>query len=300
MEQLFVEHFVEVLNMDNNSGGSRELFRITWSFDENLCETLQHLRLVWMLLYIEVILLDVYRTSAYDAGENREPTLLNKILLKLKPSPGIEEGDFERILIAHSVTLNEPDVEIFQQCLAKEFGGKYTKSSKLRIERLVRRERLTAYPDTHPTLKYLTEMNKQIRAVGLFSNAWVHSRQSFNKVFGKYLHGALEPGRCQTVPLYSWMTGYAKPHPEAFRHAVKTLGGEAGNYLVVDDSLANVLAAQKMGMKAVLIIRDNNMCPLRIPEGVVVIHSFEPLVSALKALEHVRPLLACTPKRRPG
>ena len=83
IEQLFVEHFVEVLNMDNNSGGSRELFRTTWSFDENLRETLQHLRLVWMLLYIEVILLDVYRTSAYDAGENREPTLLNKMLLKL-------------------------------------------------------------------------------------------------------------------------------------------------------------------------------------------------------------------------
>jgi FMN phosphatase YigB (HAD superfamily) len=250
-----------------------------------------------MLQDVEVVLLDVYRSLAFDQEENREPTLENRQLLKLRPPEHMDEGRFNELLIAHSVTLNEPDIEQFQRHLAQLFGGKYTKVSAKKIERLVRKEKLTPYEDTHTTLEYFTEVNKQIRAVGLFSNAWIHSHEAFNKLFGKYLTASTEPGRCPTVPLYSWMSGYAKPHPKAFQYAMQALGGEACNYLVVDDSLANVLTAHKLGMKAILIIRDNNMCPLKIPKGVMVIHNLEPLVAAFKDVDSTRPLLARLVKR---
>jgi putative hydrolase of the HAD superfamily len=47
--------------------------------------------------------------------------------------------------------------------------------------------------------------------------------------------------------------GYDKPHPEAFRHALRESGDPARRWMVGDNPVADVKGAQALGIPALLI-----------------------------------------------
>lgn len=99
------------------------------------------------------------------------------------------------------------------------------------------------FEDARPTLAALKERGLR---VGLLSNT--HWPQAYHERFLK--RDGLTPyidTRCYT----SEMT-YMKPHPEAFRHALDTIGVEAAEAVYVGDRLFDdVFGAQRVGMRAV-------------------------------------------------
>ena len=54
----------------------------------------------------------------------------------------------------------------------------------------------------------------------------------------------------------SALIGYDKPHPEAFRHALRACGDPARRWMVGDNPVADVAGAQALGIPAVLIRTD--------------------------------------------
>ena len=54
------------------------------------------------------------------------------------------------------------------------------------------------------------------------------------------------------VLVWSFQLGIAKPDPAIYRHTIAELGVRPGEALFIDDKLANIEAAQALGMKAVL------------------------------------------------
>ena len=51
----------------------------------------------------------------------------------------------------------------------------------------------------------------------------------------------------------SAVIGYDKPHPEAFRHALRESGDPATRWMVGDNPVADVAGAEALGIPAVLI-----------------------------------------------
>jgi putative hydrolase of the HAD superfamily len=51
----------------------------------------------------------------------------------------------------------------------------------------------------------------------------------------------------------SALIGYDKPHPEAFRHALRACGEPARRWMVGDNPVADVRGAQTVGIPALLI-----------------------------------------------
>jgi putative hydrolase of the HAD superfamily len=54
----------------------------------------------------------------------------------------------------------------------------------------------------------------------------------------------------------SAVTGYEKPHPEAFRIALRAAGGPAERWMVGDNARADVAGAEALGIPAILIRTD--------------------------------------------
>ena len=60
-----------------------------------------------------------------------------------------------------------------------------------------------------------------------------------------------------------YQTGYAKPHPEIFRTALRTLGVTAESTVLVGDNLEDdVLASKSIGIRAVLLDRSGRYADL--------------------------------------
>lgn len=96
-----------------------------------------------------------------------------------------------------------------------------------------------------PISKHLELLGK-IRVnypIGLISNTneahveWITKKFGFLNWFPK--------------PTYSFVAGYLKPHEEIFRDALKALSVTAEESLFIDDLEVNVLAAMKLGMRAI-------------------------------------------------
>lgn len=79
--------------------------------------------------------------------------------------------------------------------------------------------------------------------VGLISNTneahveWITKKFGFLDWFPK--------------PTYSFIAGYLKPHEKIFQDALKALSVRAEESLFIDDLEVNVLAAMKLGMRAI-------------------------------------------------
>ena len=54
----------------------------------------------------------------------------------------------------------------------------------------------------------------------------------------------------------SALIGYDKPHPEAFRHALRACGNPARRWMVGANPVADVAGAEALGVPAVLIRSD--------------------------------------------
>ena len=66
----------------------------------------------------------------------------------------------------------------------------------------------------------------------------------------------------------SGVSGYEKPHPEAFRMALLACGNPARAWMVGDNPIADVQGAEAIGLPAVLVRRDGHPMPMaREPQG---------------------------------
>jgi putative hydrolase of the HAD superfamily len=100
------------------------------------------------------------------------------------------------------------------------------------------------YDDVTPALRRLAEDGYK---VGLISNSH-RSLASFQQHFD--LHGLI------TAALSSSEHGYLKPHPSIFEAALKLVGVEAGESVMVGDSLKHdIEGARRVGMHGVLVRR---------------------------------------------
>jgi putative hydrolase of the HAD superfamily len=100
------------------------------------------------------------------------------------------------------------------------------------------------YDDVTPALRRLAEDGYK---VGLISNSH-RSLASFQQHFD--LHGLI------TAAISSSEHGYLKPHPSIFAAALKLVGVEAGESVMVGDSLRHDIdGARRVGMHGVLVRR---------------------------------------------
>jgi putative hydrolase of the HAD superfamily len=100
------------------------------------------------------------------------------------------------------------------------------------------------YDDVTPALRRLAEDGYK---VGLISNSH-RSLASFQQHFD--LHGLI------TAAISSSEHGYLKPHPSIFEAALKLVGVEAGESVMVGDSLRHDIdGARRVGMHGVLVRR---------------------------------------------
>jgi putative hydrolase of the HAD superfamily len=64
----------------------------------------------------------------------------------------------------------------------------------------------------------------------------------------------------------SAITGYEKPHPEAFRLALATLGPVASVWMIGDNPQADVAGAEAMGIPAILVRKSHPQAPRFCPD----------------------------------
>jgi putative hydrolase of the HAD superfamily len=133
------------------------------------------------------------------------------------------------------------------------------------------------YPDVEPALGELRRMGGL--SIGVISD------------WGSNLEGILADlglGRYVDFTLASGAVGLAKPDPAFFRLALDRAGVEAGEALMVGDSLrADVEGARAVGMEGVLLARprdtdpdgddDHGAPPVEVPPGTTVIRSLAEL-----------------------
>ena len=125
------------------------------------------------------------------------------------------------------------------------------------------------YDDVPPALRALAARGIK---VGLISNSH-RSLVSFEQHFD--LRGLI------TGAISSSEHGYLKPHPSIFESALKLVGAEAPESMMVGDSLAHdVEGARRVGMRGVLVQRSQEPPPA-VPDGVTVIRDLTQLATLL-------------------
>ena len=70
--------------------------------------------------------------------------------------------------------------------------------------------------------------------------------------------GALGLGGSVEAVFSSAATGYEKPHPEAFRIALRSLGAPGSAWMVGDNPHADVAGAEALGIPAILVAREGD------------------------------------------
>ena len=61
-------------------------------------------------------------------------------------------------------------------------------------------------------------------------------------------------------------TGYEKPHPRAYAAGLTAAGNPATAVMVGDNPVADALGAEEVGLRAVLVRRDDARARLRAPD----------------------------------
>lgn len=94
----------------------------------------------------------------------------------------------------------------------------------------------------HSLVKFLGDLRPE-RKTGLLSNAWTGTRE---RLFVEY--------HCEDVfdvSLFSYEVGLAKPDDAYYQMILDRLGVQATETIFLDDNAENVVAAARMGMKAI-------------------------------------------------
>ncbi len=125
------------------------------------------------------------------------------------------------------------------------------------------------YDDVEPVLR---ELHRRGVKIGLISNSH-RSLVSFEEHFE--LDGLI------SAALSSSEHGYLKPHPSIFEAALQLAGVQAGESVMVGDSLPHdIEGARRVGMRGVLVHRADGPLPAG-PTDVPVIHDLSELIGML-------------------
>jgi len=111
-------------------------------------------------------------------------------------------------------------------------------------------ERFIVYEDTIPTLATLLE------------KGWRHAILSNHVPELKDIISGLGLDSCFDFCFSSGVTGYEKPNPKAFRHALQVIGIPRDIWMVGDNVDADIYGAESVGIRAILV-RNNNKADVR-------------------------------------
>jgi len=212
------------------------------------------------------IIFDLWNTLAYNKGVRKNPIVMLEEMLGLNMNlyREVESGFMTRKF----GTRREAIVN-----LCKHIG---VKPDYRLVDRIVMmweglQLNITLFPDVVHAMRHLRKKYK----VGLISNTECFSAQEFReKGYDKHFD----------YVGFSCETGHLKPSPDVFALAMRALGAKANETVMVGDNLKDdVLAAERLGMKAVLIKRDFGQYDAKPSWVETGVHSR--IISSLKELD---------------
>jgi HAD superfamily hydrolase (TIGR01549 family) len=215
----------------------------------------------------KVVLFDLWMTLVF--GLSVDPILTLQELLKHR-KPG-EPLDSE--FLTKCLTTDVANPGRFLREVAAPFDLKVPRGAVTAFRKLIAEERkaATAYDDAH---EVLTQLKLQGYRIGLISNLWPFPvRRIFTEMgLGAHFEHLV----------YSYEVGTRKPDRKIFDHAAQLFGVEAGDCVMVGDSMSSdIEGALAAGMHAILIDRSGNVKGLDAENAHVV-----------RSLTEVRQLLA--------
>ncbi|RLI96957.1 MAG: hypothetical protein DRO99_03680 [Candidatus Aenigmatarchaeota archaeon] len=187
----------------------------------------------------KAIIFDLWNTLAYNKGAGKNPILMleEKLGLNMDLYREVEQG----FMTKKFGTKKEAMIS-----LCKHIG---VKPRDMLIDSLVymwehMQLNVSLFPDVVPVLQKLRKKYK----IGLISNTECFTTKEFlDKGYGKHFD----------YIAFSCDLGMLKPDPSIFRVTMHELGSKPEETVMVGDNLMDdVLAAEKLGMKGLLIKRD--------------------------------------------
>ncbi len=215
---------------------------------------------------LKVIVFDLWNTLAYNNRNELNP------MLQLMKRVGFKSDSYKKLENAF-MRKRFPSVIEAVKSVCRELG--IEASNELVRDLLdiwdLSKFHFEFFPDVIPVLKKLREKYR----IGLISNTDCFSvRDFFLRGYKKYFDAVV----------FSYEAGLIKPDSKIFRLVLKNMDAEPEEAVMVGDNLKDdVLAAKKLGMKAVLIKRNPkefNFSPSWIEKG-----SYPDTIHSLKELE---------------
>lgn len=144
--------------------------------------------------------------------------------------------------------LTSPHAQAFErgELSPTEFATQFIQENNLSLEAnaLLRKYKdwvLGFYPGVFPVL---TQLKNQF-TLGVFSN--------ITEVHWPEINQELRQHDCFTHLFASYLIGYAKPEPDAFRYVAEKMAVNPADILFLDDTEINVDGARKAGMTAAVV-----------------------------------------------
>ena len=182
---------------------------------------------------IKVIIFDLWNTIAYH---DLKPSFESKVKKVLK----IAHGDVNRGVEESIQLRNWPSLKAQMTAIAHHFR-RYPNPKILTLLEDYRKKNIStakAMPGIHPVLAALK--NKYVLALLSNTDNLVSARWEQLGLAKYFDHVFL-----------SYQTKQLKPDKGAYLYALKKLGAKPEEVLFIDDSLANVIAAENLGMNAI-------------------------------------------------
>ena len=196
----------------------------------------------------KVVLFDLWMTLVFGLSE--DPILTLQGMLKHR-KPG-EPLDPE--FLTKCLTTNIKDPGRFLREVACSFDLRVPRGTVTAFKRLLDSERkaATPYDDAHEVLKQLRLAGYRL---GLISNLWPFPVHGIFKQMGLGAHFE--------HLIYSFEVGVRKPAGGIFEHSTRLFGVDAGDCVMIGDSLSSdIEGGLAAGMKAILIDRSGKIARL--------------------------------------
>jgi len=192
---------------------------------------------------VKAIIFDCWGTLF--GHQSKKPHPFSKIAKRVGKS--MKDYEFIKIFEKQFMLKKHNKLEIPIKELLNELNIEYTNELVDELKKILK-EALNYQKDFPETLKVLNELKKDYK-IGLISNTFY---QSFEELEQKF-----KMQEIFNVVLKSYETKILKPDPKIFELMVKKLGVRKEDVFMVGDSLKDdVRAAEKFGIKGILIDRD--------------------------------------------
>ncbi len=227
---------------------------------------------------VRAVYLDLWRTLVNS--HCREPVwtlqkaMGHRLSVQLGGDASFEPDDE---FLRFCLTTNIPELSPFLWAAADRFGCSQPGSAlETEFASILRNEVccVARYEDVNETLEGLQDRNMDL---GVISNLWSFpAERIFDDRKGL---GAYFPRKNR---IYSFEVGYRKPDPQIYEEAIRRLGLEPDEILMIGDNLnADVLGALAVGMRAALIDRPGEIPVESLPEGVIYLRSLTEILHIL-------------------